>query len=97
MDPDNLWDHAQKQTLKIAEKKYGPAFMPRLIHSCNTAQDAAAILLGFLENPDSWYRKYKIPSENVEKARIKTVRIRQTALGPVAVETFERPNFRLSS
>jgi predicted Rossmann-fold nucleotide-binding protein len=96
LDPDNLWDHAGKQTLKIAEKKYGPAFMPRLIHSCNTAQDAAAILLGFLENPDLWYKKRKIPSENVEKARVKSVRIRQAALGQTLVETFARPNFRLT-
>lgn len=96
LDPDNLWDHARKQTVKIAEKKYGPAFMPRLIHSCNTAPDAAKIFLGFLENPDTWYKKHKIPSENVEKAREKTVRIRQTALGQAVVETFDRPNFRLT-
>jgi predicted Rossmann-fold nucleotide-binding protein len=96
LDPDNLWDHARKQTLKIAEKKYGPAFAPRLIQSCNTAEDAAGILMGFLENPDTWYRRHKIPSENVEKARMKSVRIRQTALGQSRVETFEHPNPRLT-
>jgi predicted Rossmann-fold nucleotide-binding protein len=96
LDPDNLWDHAGKQTQKIAEKKYGPGFIPRLIHSCNTAQDAAAILLGFLENPDSWYKKRKIPSENVEKTRVKSVRIRQASLGQTRVETFEQPNFRIT-
>lgn len=95
LDPDNLWDHARKQTLKIAEKKYGPAFAPRLIHSCNTATDAANILLGFLENPDTWYRKHKIPRENVERARAKSVRIRQSALGQARVETFDHPNPRL--
>jgi predicted Rossmann-fold nucleotide-binding protein len=97
LDPDNLWDHALKQTLKIAEKKYGPEFMPRLVHSCNTARDAADILLEFLENPDAWYKKSQIPSENVERARSKTGRIRQAALGQAVVETFERPNFRLTS
>ncbi|MEX1302902.1 MAG: LOG family protein, partial [Desulfotignum sp.] len=96
LDPDNLWDHARKQTLKIAEKKYGPEFMPRLVHSCNTAEDAAQIFLTFLENPDSWYQTQKIPSENVEKARVKAVRIRQAALGQPRVETFDRPNFRLT-
>lgn len=96
LDPDNLWDHARKQTVKIAEKKYGPAFAPRLIQSCNTADDAAGILMGFLENPDTWYRRHKIPMENVEKARIKSVRIRQTALGQARVETFEKSNPRLT-
>lgn len=96
LDPDNLWDHARKQTVKIAEKKYGPAFAPRLIHSCNTAEDAAQIFLKFLENPDSWYKTHEIPLENVEKARVKTVRIRQTALGQPRIETFDRPNLRLT-
>jgi predicted Rossmann-fold nucleotide-binding protein len=96
LDPDNLWDHARKQTVKIAERKYGPAFVPRLIHSCNTAEDAALIFLKFLENPDSWYKVHKIPLENVEKARGKTVRIRQSALGQPHVETFDRPNLRLT-
>ncbi|MCF8077348.1 MAG: LOG family protein [Desulfotignum sp.] len=96
LDPDNLWDHARKQTLKIAEKKYGPEFMPRLVHSCNTARDAADILMEFLENPDAWYKKCEIPSENVDKARAKTGRIRQATLGQAVVETFDRPNFRLT-
>jgi predicted Rossmann-fold nucleotide-binding protein len=96
LDPDNLWDHARKQTVKIAEKKYGPAFAPRLIHSCNTAEDAAQIFLKFLENPDSWYKTHKIPLENVEKARGKTIRIRQAALGQPRIETFDRPNLRLT-
>ena len=96
LDPDNLWEYARKQTVKIAEKKYGPAFAPRLIHSCNTAEDAAQIFLKFLENPESWYNTHQIPLENVEKARVKTVRIRQAALGQPRIETFDRPNFRLA-
>jgi predicted Rossmann-fold nucleotide-binding protein len=95
LDPDNMWDHARKQTLKIAGKKFGPAFIPRLIKSCSTAEDAAKILLGFLENPDQWFRKHKIPKESVDRAREKSIRIRQMSLGEFKVETFDLPNFRL--
>ncbi|MCF8092399.1 MAG: LOG family protein [Desulfotignum sp.] len=95
LDPDNLWEHARKQTRKIASKKYGPEFTPRLIQSCSTAEDAVKILLGFLENPDQWYRKNRIPREDVNQARVKSARIRQMALGQDRVETFDLPNFRL--
>jgi predicted Rossmann-fold nucleotide-binding protein len=95
LDPDNMWDHARKQTLKIAGKKFGPEFIPRLIKSCSTAEDAAKILLGFLENPDQWFRKHKIPKESVDRAREKSIRIRQMSLGEFKVETFDLPNFRL--
>lgn len=96
LDPDNLWIHAQKQTRDIAEKKYGPAFTPRLIKSCRTAEEAVAILLKFLENPDDWYRANKIPKDNVARARVKSRRIRSQTLGQETVETFDKPNYRLT-
>ncbi|HKL01103.1 MAG TPA: LOG family protein, partial [Desulfotignum sp.] len=96
LDPDNLWEHTQKQTRKIAAKKYGPAFTPRLIQSCSTAKEAEHILLAFIGNPDQWYRAHKIPTENVDRARVKSARIRQQALGQKKVETFDMPNFRLT-
>ncbi len=96
LDPDNLWDHVRKQTQKIADKKYGPSFTPRLIQSCSNAKEAVKILLAFLENPDQWYKKYNIPKENVDKARVKSARLRGMALGQDKVETFDMPNFRLT-
>ena len=30
LDPDNLWEDARNQTIKIAEKKYGPILCPKL-------------------------------------------------------------------
>ncbi len=96
LDPDNLWEHVQKQTRKIAAKKYGPAFTPRLIQSCSTAEEAVNILLAFIGNPDQWYRAHKIPKENVDRARVKSARIRQMTLGQNKVETFDMSNLRLT-
>ena len=45
LDPDNLWEDARNQTIKIADKKYGPSFAPQLIHSCGTAVDAVQVLI----------------------------------------------------
>jgi hypothetical protein len=95
LDPDNLWEHAQKQTDEIARLKYGPAFVPGLIKSCGNAQEAEMELIRFLGNPDDWYLKNKIPGENVEKARIKAGRIRQQTLCQESVEVFQNPNYRL--
>lgn len=95
LDPDNLWKYAQKQTDEIALRKYGPAFTPRLIKSCPTALGAEEELIRFLSNPDLWYEKNEIPMENVEKARIKAVRIRSLTLCQEGVEVFQEPNHRL--
>ncbi|WP_022667550.1 LOG family protein [Desulfospira joergensenii] len=95
LDPDNLWENARKQTFIIAEKKYGPAFTPRLVKSCASAEEAVRILIGFLKNPQDWYKKNKIPMENVEKAREKSMRIRKSALCQKRVEVFDKPNYRI--
>ncbi len=95
LDPDNLWKDAQKQTDKIARRKYGPAFTPCLIKSCHNAQEAEQELIRFISNPDDWYLKNRIPMDNVEKARIKAVRIRKQTLCQEKIEVFQKPNYRL--
>ena len=97
LDPDNLWEDARNQTIKIAEKGYGPAFSPHLIHSCATALDAEQVLIPFLEDPDKWYTQKKIPMEDVNMARKKSRTIRRQDLGLEQVEMFEKPNYRLKS
>ncbi|MBF0243387.1 MAG: LOG family protein [Desulfamplus sp.] len=95
LDPDNLWSHAQKQTVEIADRKYGPAFIPNLIKSCHTADEALKEIIQFLANPDNWYKKNKIPKEHIEISRVKSRRIRQEMLGEMYVEVFDTPNSRL--
>ncbi len=97
LDPDNLWEDARNQTIKIAEKKYGPAFAPQLIHSCGTAVDAVQVVIQFLEDPDKWYAQKKIPMDAVEKTRIKSRRIRRETLWQNYIEVFDQPNYRLKS
>ena len=96
LDPDNLWENARKQTQKIADKKYGPAFIPHLVKSCKNAAQAETHLIEFLSDPDLWYAKNKIPAQSVEKARIKAARIRRTFLYINGVEVFCTPSPRLS-
>ena len=95
LDPDNLWENAGKQILRIAEKKYGPVFTPRMVHSCATAVDAVQVVMGFLQDPDQWYARKKIPMEDVKAARKKSREIRMHDLGLEKVEVFDRPNYRL--
>lgn len=95
LDPDNLWDHAQKQTIAIADRKYGPSFIPNLIKPCRSANEAVKELISFLSNPDTWYKKNKIPSDSIDVSRIKARRIRQESLGQHQIEVFEYPNHRL--
>ena len=97
LDPDNLWENARNQTIKIAERKYGPAFAPHLIHSCGTAVDALQVLIRFLEDPDKWYAHKNIAMDIVEKTRIKSRRIRQETLCQNYIEVFDQPNYRLKS
>ncbi|MBF0378154.1 MAG: LOG family protein [Desulfamplus sp.] len=96
LDPDNLWNHAQKQTIEIADRKYGPPFIPNLIKPCRTADEALKEIIKFLSNPDNWYKKNKIPAEDIETSRVKSRRIRQETLGQVKVDVFENPNYRLT-
>ncbi|WP_320040198.1 LOG family protein [uncultured Desulfobacter sp.] len=96
LDPDNLWEDARKQTQKIADKRYGPAFTPHLVKSCKNADQAETHLIEFLSDPDSWYEKNNIPAQSVEKARIKAARIRQSFLFIDNMEVFCRPIPRLS-
>jgi len=95
LDPDNLWKHTQKQTNEIARLKYGPAFAPCLIKSCGSAKEAEQELIRFLGCPDEWYLNNTISIENVEKARIKSARIRKQTLCQADVEVFQEPNPRL--
>lgn len=96
LDPDNLWDNARKQTKKIADKKYGPAFTPHLVKSCKNALQAEKEIIAFLSEPDQWYKKNKIPVESVEKARVKSARIRKTFLHLDDVEVFRTPSPKFS-
>ncbi|MDD9303840.1 MAG: LOG family protein [Desulfobacter sp.] len=95
LDPDNLWDHARKQTQKIADKHYGPAFTPHLVKSCKNASEAEREIIGFIADPDLWYEKNKIPEQSVKKARVKAARIRKTFLHQETVEVFASPCLRL--
>ncbi|WP_035239936.1 LOG family protein [Desulfobacter vibrioformis] len=96
LDPDNLWENARKQTQKIADKKYGPAFIPHLVKSCKNAAQAETHLIEFLSDPELWYEKNKIPAQSVETARIKAARIRRSFLCLGDVELFCTPSPRLS-
>jgi predicted Rossmann-fold nucleotide-binding protein len=97
LDPDNLWEDARKQTQKIADKQYGPAFTPHLVKSCKNADQAETQVIEFLSDPDRWYEKNKIPTQSVGKARIKAARIRRSFLHMENVEVFSNPSPRLSS
>jgi hypothetical protein len=97
LDPDNLWEDARKQTQKIADKQYGPAFTPHLVKSCKNADQAETQVIKFLSDPDRWYEKNKIPTQSVGKARIKAARIRRSFLHMENVEVFSNPSPRLSS
>ena len=97
LDPDNLWEDARKQTQKIADKQYGPAFTPHLVKSCKNADQAETHVIEFLSDPDRWYKKNKIPVQSVEKARSKSARIRQSFLHLDNVEVFSNPSPRLLS
>ena len=97
LDPDNLWEDARKQTQKIADKQYGPAFTPHLVKSCKNADQAETHLIEFLSNPDLWYQKNNIPAQSVEKARIKSARIRHSFLYIDNMEVFSNPSPRLST
>jgi predicted Rossmann-fold nucleotide-binding protein len=97
LDRDNLWENARKQTQKIADKQYGPAFTPRLVKSCKNAAQAETHLINFLSDPDLWYQKNKIPVQSVEKARSKSIRIRRAFLSIDNMEVFSSPSPRLSS
>ncbi|MCG8565457.1 MAG: LOG family protein [Desulfobacterales bacterium] len=91
LDPDRLWDHAVRQIEEIALRKYGPAFTPRLVVPCATAAQASSALLTFLADPGAWYAEREIPMENVEKARVKSARIRGESLAQDGIEVFSRP------
>lgn len=95
LDPDNLWNHIQAQTVEIAEKKYGPMFIPNLIKPCRNGDDAAAELAQFCSNPDRWYAKNQIPQSSVETARNRSRRIRSETLYQNNVEVFDKPNAKL--
>ncbi len=96
LDPDNLWSHMQAQTIEIAEKKYGPLFIPSLVKPCRNADEAVLVLLEFCQDPNAWYLNNKIPEQNVQMARTKSRRIRTETLCQNFVEVFDKPNFRIS-
>jgi predicted Rossmann-fold nucleotide-binding protein len=96
LDPDNFWEHIHTQIIAIAGMNYGPAFAPKLVKPCRTAEEAMQELLRFCLDPDSWYRENNIAEKEVQIARIKSRRIRQDALGQTYVEVFDRPNNRLA-
>ena len=96
LDPDNLWEHARKQTIEIARRNYGPDFIPRLLKPCHTASEAVDELIDFLSHPLEWYRKNDIPEESVHITRIKSKRIRMETFGLTEIELFDRPNPRLN-
>jgi len=97
LDPNGLWENARQQIIKISQKNYGPQFIPNLIKTCKNAKEAIEELSQFLSHPDKWYEKNEIPLENVEQARLKSIRIRKELLHQDFVEIFDKPNERLTS
>jgi predicted Rossmann-fold nucleotide-binding protein len=95
LDPDNLWAHLQAQAIEIAQRKYGPVFIPKLIKPCRNADDAVEVLLQFCIDPNDWYLKNDIPQASVHTSRIKSRRIRTETLQQSYVEVFDSPNGRL--
>ncbi|MBF0200162.1 MAG: LOG family protein [Desulfamplus sp.] len=95
LDPDNLWEHARKQSIEISVRNYGPAFIPTLLKPCRTAREAVDEIVGFLSHPDKWYETNGIPGESVQKTRVKAKRIRMETFGQDHVELFDQPNPRL--
>ena len=96
LDPAGLWENARQQIIKISQKNYGPQFTPRLVKPCKDAKEALGELSLFLSHPDNWYKKNRIPKQNVELAREKSMRIRRKRFQQCDVEIFDRPNDRLS-
>jgi len=94
LDPNGLWENARQQIIKISQKNYGPQFIPNLIKPCQNAKEAIEELSEFLSHPGKWYEKNKIPLENVEQARLKSIRIRKKLLHQNFVEVFDKPNIR---
>ncbi len=94
LDPNGLWENARQQIIKISQKNYGPQFIPNLIKPCQNAKEAIEELSQFLSHPGKWYEKNKIPLENVEQARLKSIRIRKKLLHQNFVEVFDKPNIR---
>jgi predicted Rossmann-fold nucleotide-binding protein len=95
LDPDNLWAHTQAQIIAIAKNKYGPAFVPNLIKPCRSASSAVLEILQFCSDPDSWYKKNKIPKTSVQTARTRAKRIRKETFYQDYVEVFDGPNSKL--
>lgn len=96
LDPDNLWEHARKQTIEIARRSYGPDFIPKLLKPCHTAHEAVDEMIQFLADPPAWYKKNDIPDESVQITRIKSKRIRVETFGLTDIELFDKPNHRLA-
>lgn len=96
LDPDGLWAHTHAQVAEIAENKYGPAFVPKLLKPCRNGDDAMLEILEFCRDPDGWYEQNKIPRSSIEKAREKSRRVRTETLYQDHVEMFDCPNPRLS-
>lgn len=95
LDPNRMWQSAQKQINHIAQQHYGPKFTPNLVKSCKNAKEAIRELTQFLRDPDKWYEKNQIPMKSVAMSREKSVRIRKELLRQKAIEVFDRPNPRI--
>ncbi|MCG8549913.1 MAG: LOG family protein, partial [Desulfobacterales bacterium] len=95
LDPNKMWQSAQKQIIHIAQQHYGPQFTPNLVKSCRNAKEAIGELSQFLKDPDAWYKKNKIPMKSVALSREKSIRIRKELLRQKNIEVFDRPNPRL--
>lgn len=91
LDQDNLWGHTQQQVAAIAGKNYGPAFVPYLVKSCRDADAAHAELVRFCQDPDAWYEENHITASSVERARIKSERIRKDMFNHDSIEVFNTP------
>ena len=95
LDPDNLWTHMQAQVIEIANKKFGPLFIPNLVKPCRNADEALQVLLQFCIDPNGWYLENDIPEQSVQTARNKSRRIRMETLFQDYIEVFDTANSKL--
>ncbi len=71
LDPEGMWENARQQFARIARADLGHEFIPRLIRTCRTAEEAVTELVGFTTDPASWYESHSIPTASVKMAQYK--------------------------
>lgn len=88
LDPEGMWESARQQFEKIAHDDLGHGFVPGLIRTCRTAEEAVTELVGFTADPASWYQAHAIPMASVKMAQYKAREFRYEVLRLKTPEVF---------